>query len=72
VLQKLEVRERKRQALPVGSEWHSAKYNAAFSMQQMSDDEDTYGDDKKLIPNIYTANAPASWSEIVRFLNLLA
>ncbi|KAF8968993.1 hypothetical protein BDZ97DRAFT_1654368, partial [Flammula alnicola] len=62
---KLDVRNRKREALPAGSEWKQPKYDAAYEYQQMSDDEDAYGEDGNLLPDVYTSCAPGSRSEIV-------
>jgi len=36
----------------------------------MSDDEDTYGDDGKLVPNVYTSRTPDYRAEIVRILDV--
>ncbi|KAF8965915.1 hypothetical protein BDZ97DRAFT_1608237, partial [Flammula alnicola] len=62
---KLEVRKRKRKVLPAESEWKHAKYDAAFEYQQMSDDENTYDEQGKLLADVYTSHAPGSRSEIV-------
>jgi hypothetical protein len=62
--QKLDVRERKRDTLPAGSGWASKKYDAAFTIQQMSDDEDTF-EDGKLVPNVYTSRASKSRAAVV-------
>jgi|ERR1700722_1833361 len=64
LFQKLEVRERKRNLLLADSQWRLPKYDHAFTIQQMSDDEDTY-EDEKLTPNVYTSRAPMSRSAIV-------
>ncbi|KAF8968603.1 hypothetical protein BDZ97DRAFT_1916036 [Flammula alnicola] len=61
---KLEVRKRKREVLPAESEWKHAKYDAAFEYQQMSDDENTYDEQGKLLVDVYTSHAPGSRSEI--------
>lgn len=58
--QKLEIRLRKRSALPDDSEWRLPKYNAAFVFQQMSDDE-TSKDNK----NTFISQAPTSRSDTV-------
>ncbi|KAK0433881.1 hypothetical protein EV421DRAFT_1741281 [Armillaria borealis] len=65
---KLEVRERKRLALPEDSEWRNSKYDTAFTIQQMSDDEDTFDANGTLAPQTYTSRAPTSRSEIAAIL----
>ena len=63
--QKLEVRERKRDALLPDSEWRKEKYNAAFVVQQMSDDKDTLDDNGAIRRQIYTSRAPIYRSAVV-------
>lgn len=68
--QKLEVRERKRSAMPPDSEWRKEKYDQAFVVQQMSDDEDTFDDKGAIKPHVYISRPPACRSDVVRLVYL--
>ncbi|KAK0193103.1 hypothetical protein F5146DRAFT_1136972 [Armillaria mellea] len=44
---------------------HKYKYDTAFTIQQISDDEDTFDANGTLTPQTYTSCAPTSRLEIV-------
>ncbi|KAF5385084.1 hypothetical protein D9615_001060 [Tricholomella constricta] len=54
---KLEVRERKRNNLPIDNQYRDAKFDAAMAVTLMSDDEDCY-EDGKLVTKQYISRAP--------------
>ncbi|TEB20557.1 hypothetical protein FA13DRAFT_1598369, partial [Coprinellus micaceus] len=67
---KLKIRERKRKQLPADHPYRAEKYDAVMENQLMSDDEDCYDDDGKLIPNMYKSIAP-TWrsADMTNFLD---
>ena len=55
---------RKREAITAPEDtWvKDPKYNSAFTLQQQSDDEDTFDLNGNLVPNLFTSRAPTSRS----------
>ncbi|EEB98388.1 hypothetical protein MPER_02112, partial [Moniliophthora perniciosa FA553] len=62
---KLKVRERKRGSnMPEELRWvKDAKYDHAFEVNHMSDDDDVYDDQNNVVKNKYLARAPMHRSE---------